>query len=418
MDGATPDDDAAVRAALADAAGALRDELGPLGARVDAAVSAAVPTLDSDADVRRARLHSSEANIADMLALLADPNLPVDSGVPPEALSLGTTLVRRGIDPGDLVHGYLVGQNEVLRAWMEALAERLPSAPQLIAALEQSSARIFGRADFLVAQVTSHVERERKRWVGSARARRGRLIQGLLAGDEATAPEASRARGYDLERWLLAAALWDTESRGENHERLEEQAAVAARAAGAPRALTFAPGEGSVWAWIGTREEPDLDAVAAALEASLRAGEGIALGMPAQGLEGFRQSHGDALHARRVAELGAARGVIRYDAVETVSLISCDLDRLPRFVRRTLGDLAALDEPTARLRETLLAWLAEGGNARRAGERMHAHKNTVLYRLQRAQQIRGRPLAEDRGALELALTAMERLGERALHPSG
>ena len=66
-----------------------------------------------------------------------------------------------------------------------------------------------------------------------------------------------------------------------------------------------------------------------------------------------------------------------------------------------------------RLRETLLAWLAEGGNARKAAERLHAHKNTVLYRLQRAQRILGRPLDDDRGDLELALTAMAQLGPRA-----
>ena len=64
------------------------------------------------------------------------------------------------------------------------------------------------------------------------------------------------------------------------------------------------------------------------------------------------------------------------------------------------------------LRETLLAWLAEGGNARRAAERLHAHKNTVLYRLQRAQQLLGRPLDEGRGNLELALRALEQLGPR------
>jgi hypothetical protein len=69
------------------------------------------------------------------------------------------------------------------------------------------------------------------------------------------------------------------------------------------------------------------------------------------------------------------------------------------------------------LRETLLAWLAEGGNARRAAERLHAHKNTVLYRLQRAQRLLGRPLDQDRGALELALSAVRALGPQVAGPS-
>jgi DNA-binding PucR family transcriptional regulator len=109
--------------------------------------------------------------------------------------------------------------------------------------------------------------------------------------------------------------------------------------------------------------------------------------------------------------------VIRYDDVELVSLVSADLDRLARFVQRTLGPLTADDATSARLRETLLAWLAEGGNARRAAERLHAHKNTVLYRLQRAQLLLGRPLDEDRGALELALNAVRCFGPRVGRPA-
>ena len=112
---------------------------------------------------------------------------------------------------------------------------------------------------------------------------------------------------------------------------------------------------------------------------------------------------------------------VRVALAETAGAPRDDLrrlsDRLARFVQRTLGPLTADDETTERLRETLLAWLAEGGNARRAAERLHAHKNTVLYRLQRAQQILGRPLDEGRGDLELALGAIEQLGSRLRRPA-
>jgi DNA-binding PucR family transcriptional regulator len=410
-------DEDAVRAALTDAAAALRDGIGPLRDRITAAVAAAVPAVAADADVRRAREHSTEANLADLLALLSDPELPVDSGVAPEALGYATTLVRRGIGSADLVHASLVAQNELWRAWMEELAARLADGPELAAALEQSSRRIFSRADFLVARLMSHVDRERERLLGGALARRGRLLRSLLDGDDADAAEASRALGYELERWVLAAVLWGEDAPEDGPDGLEAHAAAAARAAGAPRALTFTPGEGSLWAWIGTRGQPDLERVAGALTAVLGDTHGAALGIPGQGLDGFRQSHEEALHARRVAELGEAGGVLRYDEVELVSLLSDDPERLARYVRRTLGALTAGDPQTARIRTTLRAWLAEGGNARRAAERMNVHKNTVLYRLQRAQQILGRPLDQDRGELELALIAFERLGPRARGPS-
>ena len=313
------------------------------------------------------------------------------------------------------MHAYLVGQNELWRAWMEEIARRMPSGPQLIAALELSSARIFTRADFLVAELLRHIDRERVRWMGGALARRTQLVRGLLEGDEPDPVEASRALGYDIDRWVLAAVLWDAggaDDPGAREEGLEAQAAGIARVAGVARAFTLAPGEAGLWAWVATPEPPDLDAIAAALAESIAEGQGVALGMPAYGLEGFAHGHEEAILARRVAELGRRAGVVRYDEVELVSLVSADLDRLARFVQRTLGPLTADDDTSARLRETLLAWLAEGGNARRAAERLHAHKNTVLYRLQRAQLLLGRPLDEDRGALELAIRAVRCFGAR------
>jgi DNA-binding PucR family transcriptional regulator len=413
------DDEETAHRAMAGVAGALRADLAPLTVRIDAAVLAAVPALAADADIRLALERSTEANLADLLALLADPGVPVDRGVPPEALSLASALVRRGVEPGDLVHAYLVGQNELWRAWMEELTDRVPSGPALIVALELSSARIFTRADFLVAQLMRHIDRERVRWMGGALARRTQIVRGLLEGDEQDVVEASRALGYDLDRWVLAAVLWDSSSAdpGMRHDGLEAQGAVAAHAAGAARAFTLAAGEAVLWMWLATSEPPDVDAIAGALADSLRDGQGVALGTPAAGLEGFRRGHAEALHARRVADLSGGAGVVRYDEVEMVSLVSGDLDRLARFVQRTLGPLTAGDETTVRLRDTLLAWLAEGGNARRAAERLHAHKNTVLYRLQRAQLLLGRPLDEDRGALELALSAVRHFGDRIARPA-
>jgi DNA-binding PucR family transcriptional regulator len=416
----TRHDEAQARAALASVASDLRADLQPLAARVDAAVLAAVPALSAEADIRLALERSTEANLADILALLAEPALPVDTGVPAEALALATALVRRGVDPGDLVHAYLVGQNELWRAWMEELTERLPAGPPLIIALELSSGRIFTRADFLVAQLMRHIDRERVRWMGGALARRTELVRELLAGEEQDVTEASRALGYDLDRWVLAAVLWDRGSVDDpstRHDGLEAQAACIARATDVARPLTLAPGESSLWAWVAAADAPDLDHVEAELNETLRPGQAVALGTPAPGLEGFRIGHEEAMHARRIAELGGRTGVIRYDAVESVALLSDDLDRLSRFVDRTLGPLTADDDASARLRETLLAWLAEGGNARRAAERLHAHKNTVLYRISRAQQILGRPLDERRGDLELALSAIAALGARVRRPA-
>ena len=52
-----------------------------------------------------------------------------------------------------------------------------------------------------------------------------------------------------------------------------------------------------------------------------------------------------------------------------------------------------------------------------AAERLHVHKNTVKYRVDRAVAARGRPLDEDRLELELALVATRWLGRAVLGPA-
>ena len=102
--------------------------------------------------------------------------------------------------------------------------------------------------------------------------------------------------------------------------------------------------------------------------------------------------------------------MIRFDEVETLCVMSEDPELLANFVERKLGGLAREGLSTRRLRETVLVWLREGGNASRAAERLRTHKNTVRHRLQRAEGLLGRPLEDDRLGLELALTMVQRVG--------
>ncbi|MFJ1967783.1 helix-turn-helix domain-containing protein [Streptomyces sp. NPDC087903] len=75
---------------------------------------------------------------------------------------------------------------------------------------------------------------------------------------------------------------------------------------------------------------------------------------------------------------------------------------------RVLGPLLAL-EPADRevLLDTLAMWLTCDGSAQRAGERLYCHRNTVLNRLRRCEQLTGRSLARPTDVVEisLALTA-------------
>ncbi|WP_458084167.1 PucR family transcriptional regulator [Streptomyces malaysiensis] len=71
---------------------------------------------------------------------------------------------------------------------------------------------------------------------------------------------------------------------------------------------------------------------------------------------------------------------------------------------RMLGPVLAL-EPADRelLLTTLAAWLEADGSARRAGELLFCHRNTVLNRLRRYEQLTGRSLDRPREVMELSL---------------
>ncbi|MDN5930280.1 MAG: helix-turn-helix domain-containing protein [Pseudonocardia sp.] len=48
--------------------------------------------------------------------------------------------------------------------------------------------------------------------------------------------------------------------------------------------------------------------------------------------------------------------------------------------------------------------------------RLHLHKNTIQYRIRRAEEARGRPLQDDRLDVEVALLACRLLGSTVLRP--
>jgi DNA-binding PucR family transcriptional regulator len=91
---------------------------------------------------------------------------------------------------------------------------------------------------------------------------------------------------------------------------------------------------------------------------------------------------------------------------------------LRAWVLSTLAGLAADDEHHARLRDTLLIFLQAGGSYKRTADQMILHKNTVQYRIRKAQESLGRPVGDDRHDVELALQASQWLGSSVLAVAG
>jgi DNA-binding PucR family transcriptional regulator len=88
------------------------------------------------------------------------------------------------------------------------------------------------------------------------------------------------------------------------------------------------------------------------------------------------------------------------------------------WVIETLGSLADDDDQHSMLRDTLHVFLHEGGSFKTTAERLTLHKNTVQYRVRKAEESLGRPVGEDRLNVALALLACQWLGAAVLRQAG
>jgi DNA-binding PucR family transcriptional regulator len=145
----------------------------------------------------------------------------------------------------------------------------------------------------------------------------------------------------------------------------------------------------------------------------------IAVGSRHLGAAGFRTSHLEALRARRIIELSgrSAPSVTEFSDVALVDAISRDLDAARAFVAAQLGDLARNDAKERGERATLLAVLDAQGSLTTAARTLGIHKNTVLQRVRRAEERRGRPATTQVAELHAALFVCDVLGASVLPES-
>ncbi|MEU9803415.1 helix-turn-helix domain-containing protein [Streptomyces sp. NPDC051000] len=107
-----------------------------------------------------------------------------------------------------------------------------------------------------------------------------------------------------------------------------------------------------------------------------------------------------------------ANGVHLYGSSPIAILAAASPDTAAEVAQAVLGPLRALPEvEQTTLLETLHTWFASGGSTAVAAKRLHCHRNTVLYRLNRIAELTGRRTtdAESSAELYVALQAV-RLG--------
>jgi DNA-binding PucR family transcriptional regulator len=393
-------------AMIADRLAADADEI---VAAMDAAVIEIVPAVGADAGIAAEVSASNRANLHRFVTVVRHAETPRPGDVPPEALDIARTIVRRGIGIDAIFQGYRRGQQVALERWTGYAAEIVEPGPELVHVIQLSLALLFDYIDETLRRVIAEAQREREEVLGGGLARRTETVRLILDGAPLDISAASQRLSYELARGHTALVVW-AEPPGVPHGALESAATLLAATAGAGRPLTLPADTTTLWAWIAGVSEPAPEALRAALEnahPNLRA----VVGPTRRGITGFRDSHMAALslHGLLLGRGGAER-LASYDELEVTAIAAADLVRATDFVGRTLGPLAHDNPTAARLRETLRTFLEEAEHAPRAAARLHTHRNTVLQRVARATELLGYDPGRKRLAVELALEISRRLG--------
>jgi len=369
--------------------------------RVDEKIMAAIPEIAADPTLQRDLAESSFSQWDGFLARLPKP---YEFELPQPAGNLARSLARRGQDLGILLKVYRTVYPTVFEIFTDVtdrLGDQDPPPDQALKYLWNRA--VHWLDDSVEALIATYYE-ERQMLAEGALIRRSQRINEVLDDPAVDGDAASRDLAHPLTQWQTAIILWDNDAHGKGAQPLLDLAARAAQLLGAPRPLALPVSTHDVWGWIATPTRPDVAALSELAAELDGMAAHLAVGTPQHGVAGFRASHAEASAAQRLC-LSASRTppLVEYSDVELLCLLSLDDQMLARMVEREIGPLLGADKNLAPVRETALVYLTERQNVEATADQLFVHKNTVRYRLARAEELLGRPLTDHAAKVEIAL---------------
>ncbi|MFE6039172.1 PucR family transcriptional regulator [Streptomyces sp. NPDC056452] len=343
---------------------------------------------------------------------------------------IGETRAEQGVPLDAVLHAFRMGGAMV---WQDLVDETARRHPEDIRLLVHVAADVWNFVDEHCGVVAEAYRQAERRLTWRRENQQRLMTSALLDGTARIAdlPDAAAMLGLPVHgRYaVLAVATARRAPHGTSqppltlpegtpvlwHAGADAELAILPLGAGPVAADPAVPREGDTETAVtdgGMSEAPGPDELAS-VAAELTAPPGTRIGISSV-VDGLA-SVGD---ARRLAETAlracpASGGTVLLDEHLPTALVVSSPGLGTALAGRVLGPLDRLD-PADRdvLIETLTAWLDSDGSAQRAGARLYCHRNTVLNRLRRFEQLTGRCLTRPSDAVEvsLALAARRLLG--------
>ncbi|MFD2422497.1 PucR family transcriptional regulator [Amycolatopsis pigmentata] len=409
---------------VAQVAGILRDRTEDLTVELLGLYARELPHLVQDDESVVSLLSASLfQNLETVLQVLQHDIDPARVEAPAAATEYARRLAQRGTEVIDLIRAYYVAQNTVLDHGVTAAGQLAGGDATLLTEMVRHELHVgFAFVDRVIQQVISAYQEERDRWVQNRSAARTARVRALLGEGDADVDASATDLGYRLRGTHLAMIVWCAPGTvsGNGLGKLESVTSeIGATLDGSGSPLFVPNDELCAWVWFpldrpAVPEEKHVERILSAVEPGVR----LVFGEPGDGIEGFRRSHSQAtrVHALALAAGENCDRALFFRDVGAIALMTADLNAARLWVGDTLGVLAGDDGQHERLRETLRVFLASGGSYTAAAGQLMMHKNSVQYRVRKAEELLGRPIAENRLDIELALKLCHRLGAAVLAP--
>ncbi len=409
----------AVAELMSEVAAAVGRRAAAVRADVYEVITREIPQLRDDKPLLTLLASSVDSNVDTCLQIMQHRIDLAAVQAPAAAVEYARRLAQRGTPLTALLRAYRVG-HACFSDWVLTELARQADDAEMISATTLGMSRIVaGYIDQTSEEMVAAYTQERENWLRNRSAARAARVRDLLSGERIDVSAAEATLGYRLRQYHVGLVCWagDAANPAAEITRLERAIGHVAEQAACCGEPVFLPrDESSAWAWLPLGIRDRFEGMAASADADIH----FAFGDAAKGTAGFRITHRQALAAQAVALAAGppAPRVVMFSEVAPVAMMLGSSDLLRAWVLSTLAGLATDDEHHARLRDTLLVFLQAGGSYKTTAEQLTLHKNTVQYRIRKAEESLGRPVGDNRHDVELALQASHWLGSAVLRPAG
>ena len=281
-------------------------------------------------------------------------------------------------------------QNIAWQYWMDVAFEIVEDSNELKMLLDVSFKSITTYIEDSETILQSELKNHSKLYHSRYSAEKRDLVVKLLDGDSSEIRKLLPKLDYSMGNCHHAAIIWCEEGRIDL-STLQRAAKAFIKACGDTGSLIVNVSGEVVWVWCSATESVDRYILSNILNKLSRIR--IVYSSGAEGLEGFRKSHMDALSAQRIlGRLRSSSSIVSYDQLRLAEIMSKDADAANSFISNTLGKL---NDASSDLWNSLLVYIECGCNANQAAQFLHTHRNTLIRRLSRAEELLPKPLADN-----------------------